>query len=239
MGVRGGGAPARSGAQWRPRALATAYGAPPPRAPAAAAAPRPSVPAAAPRGSGGARVLWNGGGGGAAGGVLVVGGDGGDAAVERAAFRAANGGVRTRPRAEAPRARAASRAMRLQLPPSERAFFDRAKRALGSDDAWLQFLKVLDLYASEVITLPELITLVDDFLGDEHGAVLDDLKRLLNTRGVYSLSDQDLWYSLPLSEIDFSRCRRAMPSYRALPSAYPAPKCRCGARLCLGGGRGM
>lgn len=36
---------------------------------------------------------------------------------------------------------------------------------------------------------------------------------------------QDMWYAVPLSEIDFSQCRKCTPSYRALPKDYPKPKC--------------
>ncbi len=32
----------------------------------------------------------------------------------------------------------------------------------------------------------------------------------------------DTWHSVPLSEIDFSRCRRCFPSYRSLPRDYLA-----------------
>jgi paired amphipathic helix protein Sin3a len=34
-----------------------------------------------------------------------------------------------------------------------------------------------------------------------------------------------MWYSTPLSEIDFSQCRKCTPSYRALPKDYPLPAC--------------
>ena len=36
---------------------------------------------------------------------------------------------------------------------------------------------------------------------------------------------QDMWYATPLSEIDFSQCRKCTPSYRALPKSYPKPVC--------------
>ena len=38
-------------------------------------------------------------------------------------------------------------------------------------------------------------------------------------------SQQDMWYATPLSEIDFSQCRKCTPSYRALPKSYPKPVC--------------
>ena len=32
-------------------------------------------------------------------------------------------------------------------------------------------------------------------------------------------------YAVPLMEIDFTRCRKCTPSYRALPRDYPNPPC--------------
>ncbi len=34
-----------------------------------------------------------------------------------------------------------------------------------------------------------------------------------------------MWYAVPLSEIDFTQCRKCTPSYRALPKDYPRIKC--------------
>lgn len=34
-----------------------------------------------------------------------------------------------------------------------------------------------------------------------------------------------MWYSLPVSEIDFSNCRTCTPSYRHLPDSYPSFTC--------------
>eukprot|EP00501_MAST-03F_sp_TOSAG23-6_P000098 GSMAST32.ASY1.ANO1.100.1 assembled CDS len=34
-----------------------------------------------------------------------------------------------------------------------------------------------------------------------------------------------VWFSMPLSEIDFNNCQSCTPSYRALPEGYPIPVC--------------
>jgi paired amphipathic helix protein Sin3a len=34
-----------------------------------------------------------------------------------------------------------------------------------------------------------------------------------------------MWYAVPLSEVDFSQCRKCTPSYRALPKDFPKPIC--------------
>ena len=36
---------------------------------------------------------------------------------------------------------------------------------------------------------------------------------------------EEVWFSMPLSEIDFNNCRSCTPSYRALPNGYPIPAC--------------
>ena len=57
---------------------------------------------------------------------------------------------------------------------------------------------------------------------DERGAaILDELKTILQSRGSADLSPDDTYYSMPVSEIDFSNCRQCTPSYRALPDNYP------------------
>ena len=138
----------------------------------------------------------------------------------------------------------------VSLPPSEKSFFQKVRRrrspvsmaflaacvltcmcvsarvsqiksSLGSRERWQEFLKCLDLYAREVITKAELLTLVSDVFGTKHTALMDDFKLMLNTRGMLDTQAEDVWYSLPVAEIDFSKCRQCTPSYRALPDTYP------------------
>lgn len=49
------------------------------------------------------------------------------------------------------------------------------------------------------------------------------LRRLC--REEYEEHKSDVWYAVPLSEIDFTQCRKCTPSYRALPKDYPKAKC--------------
>ena len=111
----------------------------------------------------------------------------------------------------------------------ERQFFDAAKEALTSfsrdgEQAWAEFLKCMDLYAQEVITKNEMLSIMEDLLGKQHRDLLDEFERILTAAGAPGAHSQDdAWHSVPLSEIDFSRCRRCTPSYRALPRDYPCP----------------
>lgn len=113
----------------------------------------------------------------------------------------------------------------------ERQFFDNVKESLTSSSrdggaAWSEFLKCLDLYAQEVLSRSELLRFVEDLLGKRNTDLFEEFKRILAAAGSANAPTyDDAWYSVPLSEIDFSRCRRCSPSYRALPRDYPTPPC--------------
>ena len=115
----------------------------------------------------------------------------------------------------------------------ERQFFDLAKEALSSysrdgGQAWAEFMKCLDMYAQEILSRTEMLTFVEPLLGKRNAKLFEEFKRILATAGSTTGPApplEDSWYSVPLSEIDFSRCRRCTPSYRALPRDYPAPPC--------------
>mmetsp|Transcript_1330 Transcript_1330/g.3258 ORF Transcript_1330/g.3258 Transcript_1330/m.3258 type:complete len:825 (-) Transcript_1330:197-2671(-) len=114
----------------------------------------------------------------------------------------------------------------------ERQFFDAAKEALASytrdgGQAWAEFMKCLDMYAQEILSKSEMLNLVEPLLGKRNNKLFEEFKRILAAAGGQGMSAtpsiEDAWYSVPLSEIDFSRCRKCGPSYRALPRDYPAP----------------
>lgn len=115
----------------------------------------------------------------------------------------------------------------------ERQFFDSAKEALASytrdgGQAWAEFLKCLDVYAQDILSRNEMLNFVEPLLGKRNTKLFEEFKRILAAAGSASgpfPSLEDSWHSVPLSEIDFSRCRRCSPSYRALPRDYPAPPC--------------
>jgi hypothetical protein len=109
---------------------------------------------------------------------------------------------------------------------AERRFFDQLKDALLSisRDHWAEFVKCLELFTDDKINKDELLKLVVDLLG-EQGDLLNEFKRLLDNRMEYQENKEDIWFSVPLSEIDFTQCRKCTPSYRALPRDYPRPKC--------------
>ena len=115
----------------------------------------------------------------------------------------------------------------------ERQFFDAAREALSAytrdgGQAWAEFIKCLDMYAQDILSRSEMLNFVEPLLGKKHNKLFEEFKRILAAAGATSGSApplEDAWYSVPLSEIDFSRCRRCSPSYRALPRDYPPPPC--------------
>lgn len=129
--------------------------------------------------------------------------------------------------------RDADRDMHLTLTPTERGFFERVKAAVGSRDGWVEFLKILELYSSEVLTRTELFTLVSDILpsGPGHKAMMEELKSMVASRGFTDMTPADIWYSMPIGEVDFTSCQRCTPSYRHLPQGYPRLACSERSRL--------
>jgi len=115
----------------------------------------------------------------------------------------------------------------------ERQFFDFAREALTAytrdgGQAWAEFMKCLDMYAQEILSRSEMLNMVEPLLGKKNAKLFEEFKRILAAAGATGGSApplEDSWYSVPLSEIDFSRCRRCSPSYRALPRDYPPPPC--------------
>jgi paired amphipathic helix protein Sin3a len=115
----------------------------------------------------------------------------------------------------------------------ERQFFDETRETLSAltrdgGQNWGEFLKCLDMYAQEILTRSDMLKHVEPILGKRNSHLFEEFKRILSVAGSSSISNQvleDSWYSVPLAEIDFSRCRKCSPSYRALPRDYPAHPC--------------
>eukprot|EP00941_MAST-03F_sp_MAST-3F-sp1_P000344 g344.t1 len=110
------------------------------------------------------------------------------------------------------------------LPEPERRFFQRVKSSIGKDQ-WGEFIKCLELYCQEVVKRQELLDLVSDLFRGKSAGLFDQFKRVLVERGVVETPMEEVWFSMPLSEIDFNNCHSCTPSYRALPAGYPIPAC--------------
>ncbi|RHY64123.1 hypothetical protein DYB34_006257, partial [Aphanomyces astaci] len=111
------------------------------------------------------------------------------------------------------------------MDPSEWHMFEKIKKVLPSRDSWREFLKCLELYAQEIVGRDDLIAMVQNLLG-RHTDVVAEFTALLHTHGqAKDDSGGEIWPFIPLAETDLSQCRRATPSYRALPASYPLPPC--------------
>jgi paired amphipathic helix protein Sin3a len=125
----------------------------------------------------------------------------------------------------------------------ERRFFDRVKGFLRSNTMYNEFLAVLNMYNNSIITSREMMSLTADLLGPT--SVLQvELKKVKPIFFVLNLflillvyicscygmllsklissvdndnEEDEIWFGIPLTSIDFSSCKRCTPSYRALP----------------------
>jgi hypothetical protein len=111
---------------------------------------------------------------------------------------------------------------------AERRFFEQVKEVLTSSsrEAWGEFVKCLELFTNDAMSKDDMLELVSDlFVGSPGSDLLHEFKRLLSSREDFDTHKSDAWYAVPLSEIDFTQCRKCTPSYRALPKDYPLSKC--------------
>lgn len=116
---------------------------------------------------------------------------------------------------------------RLHNLTAERRFFEQVKDIISSSsrDSWSEFVKCIELFSNDFISRKDMFTLVQDLFGPAHQALFEEFKALLFRRTAYDSSAGDMWYAVPLSEIDFSQCLKCTPSYRALPKDYPNALC--------------
>lgn len=121
----------------------------------------------------------------------------------------------------------------------EIAFFDKVKNRLRNKDAYTDFLKCLNLFAEDVISKQELVSLVQDIIGSQHDLIagLNEflLRAELGPDDPYSRPYQardrsrhtnvaQKYISLPISELEVNTWERTTPSYVLLPTSYPRLK---------------
>jgi hypothetical protein len=131
----------------------------------------------------------------------------------------------------------------------------------AAQDNWSEFLKCVDLYSQDLLQRSEMVQITsrlfrsrgisDDLFdafkkmlqnrGNGHGNYLATFDQGLGKREIGQLmKDKDfcmrerasfLWASIPLHEIDFSRCKQGTPSYRGLPASMSQPICSARSHL--------
>lgn len=144
---------------------------------------------------------------------------------------------------------AAAKTSRRALPPlrkddpkvqRELAFFEKVKQRLRNNrEAYTDFLKCLNLFAEDVVTKQELVSLVHDIIGRHHDLMAglneflmrcelgpdDPYSRPYQARDRSRHANlQQKYISLPISELDVATWERTTPSYVMLPAGYTRMK---------------
>ncbi|RUS78096.1 hypothetical protein EGW08_014140, partial [Elysia chlorotica] len=122
---------------------------------------------------------------------------------------------------------------------TEYAFFDKVRKALRHQEVYDNFLRSIILFNQEIVTKPELVTLVSFFLS-KFPDLFREFKDLLGVNeqggGVEAVphgATQKERISGELAmEIDFNTCKRYGASYRGIPSKFVPPKCTGRTALC-------
>lgn len=129
----------------------------------------------------------------------------------------------------------------------EFGFFDKVRRALGSQEVYDNFLRCLLLYNNEVIGRAELVQLVQPFLmkfpelfswfkrflGYKEGQTGENWSSMsgLSTSQNQNSQAKEKHEGMAM-EIDYTTLKRLGSSYRALPISYEQPKCTGRESLC-------
>jgi len=107
-------------------------------------------------------------------------------------------------------------------------YFDKVKKMLNNKFVYAEFLKCLNMFSQEIINKQELVQLVQNFLG-KTPELFDWFKRFVGYKEPASDKIPQL-EKIPV--VDYSKCKRYGPSYRALPKTYIHPKCSGRTDLC-------
>ncbi|KXZ56798.1 hypothetical protein GPECTOR_1g719 [Gonium pectorale] len=120
----------------------------------------------------------------------------------------------------------------------EMAFFDRVKQRLRNPDAYVDFIKCINLYNAEVITIQELMQLLGDIFNrhpdlmtgfQEFVAKCDHMEvdeaKIREQAELQRKKDEDRqrrkFLTKPLSTIVLGEKKRVTPSYVRMPANYP------------------
>lgn len=115
-------------------------------------------------------------------------------------------------------------------PPDANAVVERIKKYLGNKQAWLEYLKLMQMFTSHIIDKQTMIAKVDDgFIG--HNA---DLSSAFKKAMEYDPNDIII-ANMPApsdSKVVLSNCRALGPSYRMLPKRETFIKCSGRDEMC-------
>eukprot|EP00742_Colponemidia_sp_Colp-10_P004189 GILJ01004468.1.p1 GENE.GILJ01004468.1~~GILJ01004468.1.p1 ORF type:complete len:1073 (+),score=176.80 GILJ01004468.1:164-3382(+) len=103
---------------------------------------------------------------------------------------------------------------------NEAGFFEHIRTQFRNSEAYDELLLSLNLFVLGILTKTDLFRLTE-VLFSRHAELFEVFKRFIIQRE--SARRKDSWFCMPLSELNFTGCRRANTSYRELPLSYPLP----------------
>lgn len=113
-------------------------------------------------------------------------------------------------------------AARPSAHPEDLAFFDKAKKHMNSKSAATEFMKVVNLYARDIINKNTLVEKVDAFLGGSKD-LMDQFKKMVHYTGTDEIFENSPAITRP--KIDLSSYPAVGPSYRQLPKSETLLPC--------------
>ena len=144
-----------------------------------------------------------------------------------------------------PAAAAAAKAPAITYPPNsekELAMMDKL-HSLLSRSQWSQFIKILNLFASDIVSRVEMVRMLDDLLLLPASGRAEPLMQELLDRFKLSIG-YDEWeekqlvtaqlsnYYTFVASVDFTTCPQVTASYRQLPHGLATPYCSGRTELC-------
>jgi paired amphipathic helix protein Sin3a len=96
--------------------------------------------------------------------------------------------------------------------PEELEFFEKARRVIGNQTTYNEFLKVLNLFSQQIVDAKALIARVEPFLG-KSPELFNWFKKFVK------YEDNEVIFNIPAErpDIDLHACRKSGHSYRRLP----------------------
>jgi len=127
--------------------------------------------------------------------------------------------------------------MRVSYPPgSERdlQLLEKMKMNIPRP-SWNQLVKVFHLHTLGIVTRLELVTMVEDILGEKYPEYVERFKNMIGYEEweeSQRITRQRKNYYTFVASVDFTSCPQPTPSYRRIPDDIPLPSCSGRTPLC-------
>jgi len=153
----------------------------------------------------------------------------------RAAQRGGGGGSALHSRDDLPPAKI--QRVRVTYPPGSEKdllLLERIKSAIPRN-SWMQLMKCLHLHTLGIVTRLELVTMVEDVMGERYPEYVDRFKNMISydewEESQRVTRERKNYYTF-VASVDFTSCQQPTPSYRRIPGDIPLPSCSGRTPLC-------